>query len=403
MRQTAAMLLHTKHSKPEASTSRLHSYQQIWRLNFSFVDNSRRTLWLTLSALALISELLVHNNIKALPEALHSQYVTVFFNVRSVFVGDLPTNIGSFLIIAAVGRTVFSALISILDLVFYKKITGRPFNYEAMVTMALVNLLFLLTAVFAFMDPMVLKLLGWYSIALENIPTILHLNGVIALLIACLIGDLCFYWSHRWCHKIRLFWALGHVHHHRSKNLTQLTQAVDPQSLLLDGAGGKGFALLLFPLIAKVFSMDITGSGWMLVVMIILDAWTDPSHSVSLYDAEMKLKALSWFRLVLVTPAVHYTHHSREQHHNISDGCNFAARFTIWDRLFNTYVEPPARPPETGLFHEDSDYCLNPVRFILHPYAKLMIELKSNKLKHWPAILLGPTSYEPPKSSGLHY
>lgn len=193
------------------------------------------------------------------------------------------------------------------------------------------------------------------------------------------------------------------MNHHRTQNLTQLTQAVDPQSLLLDTAGGKVFVLLLLPLVTKLFSLDVISSGWALLVIIIFDAWTDPSHSVVLYYAEKKIKLLGVFRSFLVTPAVHYTHHSREEAHNVSDGCNFAARFTLWDRLFGTYVEPPTTPPETGLFHEETDYCLNPVRFILHPYAKMFIELKSNKIMYWPAILFGSTSYDPPNSSGLHY
>ncbi|MGL4768511.1 MAG: sterol desaturase family protein [Formosimonas sp.] len=378
--------------------------EKFWGFDFSFNKKGSKTLlWLALSVLALLSELLFHNNLRALPEAFHAQYVTVFYNVKSVFIGDLPENIGFLLVAAAVGRTVFSASVGILDLIFYKKITGRNFNYEAMVTMAIVNLIFLLTVIFAVMNPLVLNYLGYYSKLIEKIPTLINLNGVVALLLACLLGDFCFYWSHRWCHKIRFFWALGHVNHHRTQNLTQLTQAVDPQSLLLDTAGGKVFVLLLLPLVTKLFSLDVVSSGWALLVIIVFDAWTDPSHSVVLYYAEKKIKLLGLFRLFLVTPAVHYTHHSREEKHNVSDGCNFAARFTLWDRLFGTYIEPPTIPPETGLFHEESDYCLNPVRFVLHPYAKMFVELKSNKVRYWPAILFGSTSYEPPNSSGLHY
>lgn len=158
--------------------------ERFWKLNFSFDSKgSKRLLWLAISVLALLSELLFHNNLRALPEAFHAQYVTVFYNVKSIFIGDLPENIGFLLIAAAVGRSIFSTSVGVLDLIFYKKITGRNFNYEAMVTIAIVNLIFLLTLIFSIMNPFVLNYLGYYSKILESIPTLINLNGIVALLV----------------------------------------------------------------------------------------------------------------------------------------------------------------------------------------------------------------------------
>lgn len=213
---------------------------------------------------------------------------------------------------------------------------------------------------------------------------------------ACLIGDFCFYWSHRWGHKIRFFWNLGHINHHRSRNLSQMTLSVDPRTLFLNTAGGKVFTLLLLPLMTKLFALDIRDCGWALVVVMAFDAWADPSHSVVMYWTEMRFRALRAMRWVFVTPAVHFTHHSREECHNISDGCNFGARLTIWDRLFGTYVEPPPYIPEGGLFSDEADYCYNPIRFLLHPYVRMLQELRQNKVRYWPAILFGSASFEPP-------
>src|SRR5690606_19444707 len=109
-----------------------------------------------------------------------------------------------------------------------------------------------------------------------------------------------------------------------------------------------------------------------------------------------RFKLMRWLRYVFVTAAVHYTHHSKEVAHNKKTGCNFAARFTFWDRLFGTYVEPSEKLPETGLFGNKVDYCNNPIRFILLPYYRFYLELKRNKLIYWPRILFGTTSYAPP-------
>lgn len=349
-----------------------------------------------LSVAALLLELAYHHGGLGLREALAQKSVIVFYNVKAVVLADLNASLASILITAAVCRTLFSMTIALLDLAMYRKVTGRPFDWEGMINTAAVNCVFLLTVVFTFTNPLVESWLDGYMTLLDHVPTLVQMNGALALILACLLGDFCFYWSHRFCHKIRFFWYLGHINHHRNRELCQLTQAVDPQSLILDTAGGKVFVLLLLPLVTKLFSLDIRDSGWALIAIIIFDTWTDPSHSVALYYLETRVPFLRHFRKVLVTPAVHYTHHSREERHNISDGCNFGARTTIWDRLFGTYVEPPQTLPRTGLFSDTADYCRTPLRFLFRPWLQMMRELASNKLRYWPAILFGHASYKPP-------
>jgi sterol desaturase/sphingolipid hydroxylase (fatty acid hydroxylase superfamily) len=283
-----------------------------------------------------------------------------------------------------------------LDIYFYKKITGDSFDYEAMINIAIVNSVFILTAVFLFLNPLITNLISLYVSALRVVPTIAHLNGAVALAAACLIGDFCFYWAHRWGHDIRILWNLGHINHHRSHKLSQLTNSADPPSLLLNVAGGKVFVLLLLPFVTKLLSVDIRDAGWVLVAAVIFDALADPSHSVVLTHLETRSRALRMLRWIFVTPGVHFTHHAREEKFNLSNGSNFGARLTIWDRLFGTYAEPPSYIPEVGLFEDNADYCNTPLRFLFAPYCKLYMELKQNNYKHWPAILFGPTAYSPP-------
>lgn len=349
-----------------------------------------------LSAVALLLELSYHHNGLGLLEILRAKSMVIFYNVEAVVLAEVEPSLASWIIFAGIGRIVFGVVFGVADLIFYRRITGRPFDWEAMINISVVNVVFLLTALLTFTNPAVERVLQKYTSLIDHVPTMANLNGGLALIVACLLADFCYYWSHRWSHKIRFFWNLGHVNHHRSRDLSQLTQAVDPQSYLLDVAGGKVFVLILLPVLTKLFSLDVRDSGWAFIVLLAIDAWTNPSHSVVLYHAENKLKVLRMFRSLLVTPAVHFTHHSREQAHNITDGCNFCARFTLWDRLFGTYVEPPPYIPETGLYGDESDYCRTPLRFIFHPYVRMFKELRQNEPRHWPAILFGPTSYEPP-------
>ena len=265
-----------------------------------------------------------------------------------------------------------------------------------MINIAFVNVIFLSLAIFSLFNPLIESGLVYYEKLIAKVPTLFELNGVVALILVCIIGDFCFYWSHRWCHNIRFFWNLGHVNHHRNRNLTSLTFGIDPQSLIVNAAGGKSFMLILLPFFLKLFSLNFLDAGWFLVVAMFFDILIDPSHSTTLYDLERKFKPLKMLRYVFVTTGVHFVHHAREKKFEIAGGCNFGSRFTIWDRLFGTYAEPPEYIPESGLFSDETDYCVNPIRYVVYPHVRMFKELKQNKIKYWPKILFGPTTYDPP-------
>ena len=348
------------------------------------------------SLLALLSELVFHYHLGALPGILSARTITIYDNVQDVLVSDVSGPVAKALVAATAFRLIFLAVIALLDILFYKKITGNDFDYEAMINIAIVNFVFITAFIFVILNPMLTQFISLYVNTLRLVPTVVHLNGVAALIAACLIGDFCFYWAHRWGHGVRFLWNLGHINHHRSHKLSQLTNAADPPSLLLNVAGGKVFALLLLPFIMKLFTVDIRDAGWALPAAIIFDALADPSHSVVLTHLETRSRVLRMLRWIFVTPGVHFTHHAREKKYNICNGSNFGARLTIWDRVFGTYAEPPDSVPEVGLFDDNADYCKTPLRFLLDPYFRLYGELKRNNIRHWPAILFGPAAYDPP-------
>jgi sterol desaturase/sphingolipid hydroxylase (fatty acid hydroxylase superfamily) len=51
-----------------------------------------------------------------------------------------------------------------------------------------------------------------------------------------------------------------------------------------------------------------------------------------------------WLEYVFVTPRYHHIHHSADA--KLHDG-NYGSLFTIWDRLFGTYVDPDVTRPKT--------------------------------------------------------
>lgn len=368
---------------------------RLWQADIKFKRNGKQAIALyTISAVCIVWWL--YGWITHIPGIFTAGKQRIFYGVEEMPLSGLATPVAHMIVLACVFRIVFGLIMGLLDMAFYKRITGRPFDWESMINVSVVNTIFIFTILFSFMNPLFEWPLRYYELMIQQVPTIAHFSGPVALLLICLIGDFCFYWSHRWCHNIRLFWNLGHVNHHRNRNLTQLTCSVDPSTLILNASGGKSFILLLLPIFMKLFTFNITDAGWLLLAAIAFDTLTDPSHSPTLYFLEMKFKPLRWLRYVFVTTGVHFVHHSREHRHDIKGGCNFGARFTLWDRIFGTYAEPPNYIPESGLFSEQTDYCINPVRYLFHPGVRLFRELKQNKLKHWPRILFGSTAYEPP-------
>ncbi|WP_188152123.1 sterol desaturase family protein [Teredinibacter waterburyi] len=340
--------------------------------------------------------------IQHIGDSISSSSILIFHMVPEIPFDNISPNLVGALILLSFLRVISGFAIGMLDIKYFSKMTGKPFDWKGMVNISCSNILIYIFALsFFLLTPVSTNFLGYYHSFVEQIPTLLNVNGAIAVVAACIIGDLCFYWSHRLTHNVRILWNLGHINHHRHENLTQFHFAAEPDTLFLRASNIA--YLLILPIISKLFTTDMSAVGWSLVVMMILDIITDPSHSPFLYYLENKYKWLRLLRKVFVTASVHYTHHSREVTHNKKTGCNFAARFTFWDRIFGTYVEPSEHLPETGLFGKHTDYCNNPVRFLLLPYYRFYLELKRNKLRYWLPILFATTRYAPPNKARISH
>jgi len=367
----------------------------LWHKDLEFRRSGwQRTLLMVLALSAIAYGTWQQDVIRNFGALMDAKAVRIFYMVPDLAVGSLPKSMAELLIWIGIARALFNIVVAWLDMVFHRQITGRPFDWESMINVSLVNGLFSAAALFAVLNQPLRQLLTHYDEFIAKVPTLIDLNGSVALVIAALVGDFCFYWSHRVCHGRRLFWNLGHIHHHRNRNLTQMTCAIEPSWLPLQAAGG--LSLLLLPLLSKLFTTDIHQAGLALVVLMVVDTLIDPSHSIVLYWVESRSHLLRALRYVFVTVGIHYMHHSCEVAGPHGTGCNFGARLTVWDRLFGTYVEPPAYLPRTGLFDPQADLCVNPLRYVVLPYLRMGMELRSNPMRHWASILFGSTEYEPP-------
>jgi sterol desaturase/sphingolipid hydroxylase (fatty acid hydroxylase superfamily) len=131
------------------------------------------------------------------------------------------------------------------------------------------------------------------------------------------------YIVHAAMHKVPLFWRVHRVHHLDTAMDITTTVRIHPLEFVIQVVPGAAvIALLGIPV-------------WVVMAYEIIDAFTAvATHSNLRLPARIE-RVVRW---VLVTPDVHRIHHSAWRPETDS---NYGALFTVWDRLFGTFVGEP--------------------------------------------------------------
>jgi len=158
-----------------------------------------------------------------------------------------------------------------------------------------------------------------------------------AVLLSMLIGDLFYYWWHRFSHR-PLLWQ-SHKLHHMDPHMDALTNFRDSWGDALSSVFIQNLPL------AILFKLDpieaVTTGG---IIGIILGSYSYFFHT----NIRLQFGKAS---AVIVGPQWHRIHHSRLPEHHDK---NFAAYFPIWDVLFGTYHHPARGEfPPTGVVGEN--------------------------------------------------
>ena len=148
---------------------------------------------------------------------------------------------------------------------------------------------------------------------------IVHWPVAVRVALYFIVGDFGHYWVHRLTHT-KYFWRVHKWHH----SPTHMYWLAGMRSTALD------FAMVNTPYILaySFFSLSFWWANAAVVVVSILE--TDWMHM----NVSWRLKWLEW---IVVTPRYHHIHHSDNPEHFIK---NLASLFSIWDRLFGTYLDP---------------------------------------------------------------
>jgi sterol desaturase/sphingolipid hydroxylase (fatty acid hydroxylase superfamily) len=153
-------------------------------------------------------------------------------------------------------------------------------------------------------------------------------------IVAILLFDCWQYWWHRINHRVPLFWRFHAVHHSDAD--------MDASSGVRFHTGEITFSFLVRLLVLPVIGMTIP----QLLVYEVLSLPVILFHHSNLRLSGRVDRGLRW---LIVTPWMHYVHHSRLQPETDS---NYSSFLSVWDRLFGSF-RLRAKPQEIELGLDD--------------------------------------------------
>lgn len=211
-----------------------------------------------------------------------------------------------------------------------------------------------------------------YALLVDHISIITLPDAPWVWLLAFVLYDFCYYWTHRMSHEINLLWA-AHVVHHSSEEYN-LTTALRQTS--------GGFFTWVF-----YIPLALLGIPWEIFVAVgalnlVYQFWVHTRH----------VPKLGWYENIFVTPSNHRVHHAQNQ---VYIDRNYGGVFILWDRMFGSFQEE--------LEHEPCIYGIrkplaswNPVWANLHFYWQLFKDAwRTDSWKSKLVIWFKPTGWRP--------
>lgn len=197
-----------------------------------------------------------------------------------------------------------------------------------------------------------------------------------AWIIAFVLDDFVYYWSHRFAHTVRWFWA-DHIVHHSSQhyNLTTALRQpwLNPFTLKFLWLGSALILLGFHPaMIAFVGSLNLIYQFWI--------------------HTEAIKKCPPWFEAVMNTPSHHRVHHATNP---LYLDRNYAGVFIVWDRIFGTFQpELEEEKCRYGIVKNLGTY--NPVKICLHEWWGIIDDMRhARSVREAAMYLLAPPGWSP--------
>lgn len=159
---------------------------------------------------------------------------------------------------------------------------------------------------------------------------IADLPAGVRLVLSLVVGEIGFYWGHRFTHEIPLLWRF-HSIHHSARDIDFLTNTrAHPVDMVFPRIWG----------FIPVLALGLTGdsSTITLLVLVLGTLWGFVIH------ANVRWR-LGFLEHVITTPFFHHWHHANGAQRDR----NYAAMFAFVDHLFGTYYRPDHWPASYGI------------------------------------------------------
>ncbi len=168
---------------------------------------------------------------------------------------------------------------------------------------------------------------GWLTSAVMSWPLPVRVAA------SFVVGEIGFYWGHRWTHEVPVLWRF-HAIHHSAEHLDYLVNTrAHPVDMVFTRLCG------LVPLYVVGLASPVRGSGSMIPVLVILagTVWGFFIH------ANLRWR-FGLLEHLVATPAFHHWHHANDGPEVRNK--NYAAMLPLVDRVFGTLLRPGDRHPQ---------------------------------------------------------
>lgn len=148
------------------------------------------------------------------------------------------------------------------------------------------------------------------------------------------VGEVGFYWGHRWTHEIPFLWRFHSVHHSPEHVYFLVSSHAHP----FDNAFVRLCGLVPLYALGLANPVSVAGNTIPMLIIVVSTFWGFFIHA----NLRCRLGPLEW---LITTPAFHHWHHTVDEHRDH----NFAATLPWLDRLFGTHYLPRSWPPVYGI------------------------------------------------------
>jgi sterol desaturase/sphingolipid hydroxylase (fatty acid hydroxylase superfamily) len=168
-----------------------------------------------------------------------------------------------------------------------------------------------------------------YYLHVARLPIGLRLAG------ALVVGEIGFYWGHRWMHEIPALWRF-HAIHHRAEQMDWL---VNTRAHPIDIVIGRLSGLVPMYMLGLAQPMGRSLDLVPVLFAFIGSLWGYFIHA----NLNWRLGPLEW---IVATPAFHHWHHTNDGPELLDK--NYASMLPWIDRLFGTHYLPKTLPKSYG-------------------------------------------------------